>query len=480
MNRRHAVVALLLSLLCTQALAGTETWFRIRLGEAHIGYLLREREVDAERVVTRNTLRLQLSRNGQRLDISSDERHEETADGRPLAFASAFRAAGSDAGVEGRVLEGSEFVATLRQGADRSELRRPWPAGAVLAEGQRRALLALHAGGAESNRVLAFDPASLNALPLRSERLATMRLALADGERDSLHVRQQLGPEGAALSTELWLDATSGEVLRMRLPALGLVLELDACSQACATAPPQQADVLAATLVRSPRALGSAERRGRLAYTLDLAGASALPLGSVPGQTLVEHDADSAILLVDAGGGASDPPQADDLAPGRWLQSDHPEVAAMAARHVGGTRSALQRMRRLEAAVRAHIATKSLKVGYAAAAEVIRLREGDCTEHAVLLAALARAAGIPARVVTGFAYAPGYAGREDVFVPHAWVLAWVDERWQGFDAALPGFGAGHIGLAAGNGEPFDFYAGIDLLGKLSVRAVAARVEDLPR
>ena len=40
----------------------------------------------------------------------------------------------------------------------------------------------------------------------------------------------------------------------------------------------------------------------------------------------------------------------------------------------------------------------------ATAAEVARSREGDCTEHAVLLAALARARGIPARVAMGLVY----------------------------------------------------------------------------
>jgi len=475
---RLVILLSCLLLLWAQRAQAEESWFRIRLGDAHIGYLQRERQADAGRVLTRSTLRIQLSRNGQTLDIGSDERHEETADGQPVAFASRFRAAGSDVGVEGRIEEQGAFSATLRQGSNESTVRRSWPEGAVLAEGQRLALNTLLRGESESSRVLAFDAASLNALPLRSEVLGAARITLPDGQRDTLHLRQQLGPEGAALTTELWLDPHNGQPLRMRLPALGLQLELESCSQACATAPPQQADVLAATLVRSPRALGSTERRGQLAYALDVDGASPLPLGEVPGQTLVSHTPDGAVLLVDARGSAMAPPVDADLEPGRWLQSDHPDVQAMAARHSGGTRSAAQRMQRLEDAVRAHISTKSLKVGYAAAAEVIRLREGDCTEHAVLLAALARAAGIPARVVTGLAYAPGYAGREDVVVPHAWVIAWIDERWQGFDAALPRHGAGHIGLTAGNGEPFDFYAGIDLLGKLTVRDIARRAEDL--
>ena len=125
-------------------------------------------------------------------------------------------------------------------------------------------------------------------------------------------------------------------------------------------------------------------------------------------------------------------------------------------------------MQRIEAFVRDYIRTKSLDVGYAYALEVARTPEGDCTEHAVLVAALGRAAGIPTRVVDGLAYAPGFAGRDQVFVPHAWTQAWVDGRWQSFDAALDGFDAGHIALAIGDGDPWQFYAGLDMLGRIRI------------
>jgi hypothetical protein len=125
-------------------------------------------------------------------------------------------------------------------------------------------------------------------------------------------------------------------------------------------------------------------------------------------------------------------------------------------------------MRALESFVRSYIRTKSLGVGYASALEVARTPEGDCTEHAVLLAALGRSLGIATRVVDGLAYAPGFAGKDRVFVPHAWVQAWIGGRWQSFDAALPGFDAGHIALAVGDGDPWRFYSGLDVLGRVAL------------
>src|SRR4030042_5205723 len=56
------------------------------------------------------------------------------------------------------------------------------------------------------------------------------------------------------------------------------------------------------------------------------------------------------------------------------------------------------------------------------ALSVLENRSGDCNEHAILFAALARAAGIPARVEAGLVYLKGR------FYYHAWNLAYVG-RW---------------------------------------------------
>lgn len=54
--------------------------------------------------------------------------------------------------------------------------------------------------------------------------------------------------------------------------------------------------------------------------------------------------------------------------------------------------------------VHSHISSKHLSTAYASASETARTGSGDCTEHAVLLAALLKARGIPARVCHGLVY----------------------------------------------------------------------------
>jgi hypothetical protein len=81
--------------------------------------------------------------------------------------------------------------------------------------------------------------------------------------------------------------------------------------------------------------------------------------------------------------------------------------------------------------------SKSLGIGFATASEVARNKEGDCSEHGVLLAALARLNGLPSRVAVGLAYVPGFAGQKDVFGYHLWTQVFIDGRWLDVDAAIP-------------------------------------------
>jgi transglutaminase-like putative cysteine protease len=158
------------------------------------------------------------------------------------------------------------------------------------------------------------------------------------------------------------------------------------------------------------------------------------------------------------------------LKPTQFVQSDHEEITELARRAVGKTKDAAEAVDKIEAFVADYVADKNLSVGYASAVEVARSKQGDCTEHAVLTAALCRAVGIPAQVVTGLAYVREWRAMESGFGGHAWNQAYVGGKWIGLDAAFRGTGrggydAGHIALAAGNGDPGDFFSLVTTMGQ---------------
>lgn len=93
-----------------------------------------------------------------------------------------------------------------------------------------------------------------------------------------------------------------------------------------------------------------------------------------------------------------------------------------------------ERVERLRLGVRTHITRKDLAVNDGSALETYRSRRGDCTEHATLLCAALRIAGIPARIEVGLVFSPEHGA----WVGHAWNSAWVKGRWLHLDSAYPG------------------------------------------
>ena len=134
-------------------------------------------------------------------------------------------------------------------------------------------------------------------------------------------------------------------------------------------------------------------------------------------------------------------------------------------------------MEKLEDFVSSYVSDKNLSVGYASALEVSQTRSGDCTEHALLLAGLGRALGIPTRVATGMAYVENWLGTQNAFVPHAWTQAFVGGKWVSYDAALSGFDAGHIALSYGDGDPWKFYEAANTIGNFDIEHVGYLATD---
>lgn len=88
----------------------------------------------------------------------------------------------------------------------------------------------------------------------------------------------------------------------------------------------------------------------------------------------------------------------------------------------------------LEAYVSNYIDKPTYVNGFNIASVVASERSGDCTEYAVLLAALSRSMELPARVIIGTVIVEE---KEKLSAfGHAWVEVWHSEKWNILDAAL--------------------------------------------
>jgi len=101
------------------------------------------------------------------------------------------------------------------------------------------------------------------------------------------------------------------------------------------------------------------------------------------------------------------------------------------------------------------------------AVEVLLHREGDCNEHATLLLALLRAAGIPSRMVLGVTLV------RNRFFYHAWVEAYLGRKWISLDPTFNQVPADvtHLKLAEGLEEGMASL--IPIIGKLKIEIESA-------
>jgi transglutaminase-like putative cysteine protease len=173
---------------------------------------------------------------------------------------------------------------------------------------------------------------------------------------------------------------------------------------------------------------------------------------------------------------AKDRPTEADRRANSIIQSGDPLIVALANEVAPDEEDAVKVAVALEKHVSETISQADYSQAFASAVEVAKSRRGDCTEHAVLLAALCRARGIPARVALGLVYMQG----AQAFGYHAWTEAQVDGRWLGLDATRPhgGTSAAYLKVSHSSLEGASAYSSllpvVQLAGRLEIEILEAR------
>jgi len=415
-------------------------------------------------------MELEIQRESVSVSMYSLEETVESASGEPISFRAEIRTAGQLLRYVGKLTAPREFEVTLDgAGASRTQSLK-LPAHALFFEGQRKALIAGIRGTHKLITIDAFVPSQMSVVSLETNFLTRRRVELMSDEAELTEVEQMVRYPDGPMKVSAFVD-DNFDAKRIRMDLAGMQVELLACDEACAHAPNQALDFLDRLVIDAPKALSRADLDHPLKLRVTIAGTDIAPASTGHQQvTLIEPGVFE--LSIDPRKAKADTEVLDLYRePSAWVQSDSVMLQDLAKRAIGTGKTDMARMQNAEDFVREYIFGKTLSVGYASALEVATTRQGDCTEHALLLTAIARASGIPSRVATGLAYVPRFGDREQVFVPHAWTEAYVDGRWQGFDAALSGFDAGHIALAVGDGDPVRYFAGVALLGRLRVDSI---------
>ena len=383
---------------------------------------------------------------------------------------------------------GDEVVERRSQGGRTVESRKPRPAGdwhhpdEAMAIARARAL----AGEGISTRLLVLDPArGLEPATVVFRRVGTRKVRGLDGEVDAVEwevtdpdgsvATEFFDSEGMLLSSEVSMGAGLG------------VLRIERATEAAAQIALQgdvelmEAGVVKPVFKGPKRRL---DRGGNVTYRItskdDEGNAPVFPAAGAQRVQVIEMPR-SSLIEIETGRSS---PVGEDFDVARHLQAtavldaDDPALMAFAKRHDRAGRPDRERVRALRSAVYRHIDQKDLGTAFGTASETVRSRRGDCTEHAVLLAAALRSAGIPSRLVSGLVWIPRAGEPGGAFLWHMWTQAVVDGRWIDLDPTLSSaraFHPGHIAVTFSDGGAGDLEIGgramLDVFGAIDIEVL---------
>ena len=457
----------------------TTSHYAILFEGTKMGYQVAKRTTSREKVVHMESMQISIARAGRAMSIRMKQTVVETAKGVPLSFKLSQEVSGMASQSEGVLTpDGKLKLRTTMAGQTRTRTI-DYPKGALMTEGMRLLCRKMGLKEGTSYKALVFAPSLMTAIDANVLVGARESIDLLGRVVKLVKVTTTLKTRRGAMQAVTYLDDDYKDQ-KIVLPVAGMNLELIACSKQYAMSEDSPADFFSKLLLKSPKPLAGVQKAKSIAFRLAPTGRAKLRFPQTDSQSVRPAAGRAFVVTVKPApvpAGARFPYKGKDataqkaLRATKYLQSDDKKVAALARKAIGSTADAGQAVRRIEKFVREYITRKDLSVGYASAAEVAESRQGDCTEHALLAAAMCRAVGIPAEVVIGFAYAPSFGGRKDIFAPHAWTRALVAKTWVDIDAALRGFDAGHLALSVNYGDPEGFFDLISTLGYFKIAAV---------
>jgi hypothetical protein len=443
-----------------------DSWMRILyqgqpLGYSHTGILTCEDDPKGYYTVN-NTLNLKLNIMGTAQRIHVDT--QAVLDSLYKLNRFSFRLQSGDYVMEttGERHRGDTFQVHVRTANSEQQFTVKIPPDVVIYSPMTEMAVAQLAPG-ESLQVQTFDPTTLSVDSLIVEALRRESIVIAEREHKAIVV----ATDYHGMRIHSWLDQ-NGLMLRQETP-FGWIMERCTIEEAFNALRDADAavDVLQRLAVRCYGTIPNPRQATILRLALSGCTFERKDLQSAR-QEVVRLDETGAELLVRsqplslaAGAPLSREDAAKYLAASRALQSDHPDIRSCALRLTRDAASPEDKAAAIFDWVFKNVRKKPT-VSIPSAVDVLKTLEGDCNEHTYLFVALARAAGIPASVRVGIAYAHG------AFYYHAWPAVYLGE-WIEMD---PTWGqkrvdATHIALL--EGELVDQLSLLKMIGNLEVR-----------
>lgn len=434
-----------------------ERWYALLMDGNRAGWMVEREKTADDRVITDNESHMTLRRDDTEMSISIQTRFIETERGEPVEMWSKTIFGGAP--TEERAVFNADGITVTRSqnGVDRTETTLP-PQGRWLPPAAAARYLAdrLEAG-ADTIVVRSIDPSSgIEPVTTTRSDFAETTVEVMGRSVEAVRCKSVSSVYPGVTSTE-YLD-DKGRLLKSEVMIGAWKMTILAADKQLALSPLDAPELMRSVFVEPDRKINNPYEARRCSFLVSVEQGEMPDLPSTGHQRAQRVNARAVRVVRDRSIDpvAIDPLEPDEMTePTTMLTCDDPRVRQLTRTALtAGDEDKAERAETLRRFVHRYIRSKDLSVGFASAAEVARTRQGDCTEHAVLLAAMLRADGIPSRVVSGLIYAPSFAGESDIFAYHMWSQAYLEvdgkPRWVDLDATLPDpmpITATHIALA---------------------------------
>lgn len=427
----------------------SDEWSEIYFGGNKVGYAHSMMSRDGESIQSKTSFHMRMGRDEQPVTIDVSQFTTETLAGGPISFGSEMDMSVMKSATKGTVKDGKVTIVTSQYGMDQTQTF-DYPAGALLnGWGIFRESLKRGFKPGTTYTTASYSP------ELRLDGAITADTVVGDWETfdhrgkptKGRKVTVTLHAPAGDMQMVSWVDA-DGIPLKAKVPVPGLGdIEMLTVEQGVALADFAPPEFFNNTVVPANRKID----RGKV-NSIKYRITSKKPdmkLGDLPTTELqkITAKSDQSVELqvsrVPHKPQSSSPtPETPSQSLSEYLESNlmintaDEKLIALAKLAAGDEKDPFKLADKLRKFVTDYVTTKSLNIGFATASEVARTREGDCSEHGVLLAALGRINGIPSRVAVGLAYVPIFGRQDDIFGYHMWTQFHLDGRWIDVDAAL--------------------------------------------
>ncbi|MDE0838207.1 MAG: transglutaminase-like domain-containing protein [Kiritimatiellae bacterium] len=294
----------------------------------------------------------------------------------------------------------------------------------------------------QSLMIRTLDPASMTPvnLDVKAIRPETIQVNGRDYETTLLHMRYQ------GVKIRSWIDA-KGIIIRQETP-FGWTMETCTAAEAfeAVSHSSDAPDILSELAVRCKGVIENSRESTRIRYAVH--GVDIGAEAWATSRQTAEVSEDGTLHLTVAASSTSSPaePLTDPepyLASTTFVQSDEPALRSRAEKIVAESETPMQKARAIYEWVYENV-KKEPTISLPSAMDVLKTMAGDCNEHTYLYVGLARAAGLPAKIMVGIAY------HEGAFYYHAWPAVHVG-RWVEMDPTWgqPLVDATHIRITEG-------------------------------